>query len=388
MKIGLIDPALRRIGHHSYFSFYIYTLLKKAGMDVLVADFGNVLVKQSGIPNRDLIQVSDHLPTELFPIKKRNHLARLLQEGRKYRFFKNLGGRLDNGISTWIVATYDPYVLPLLYYSGLREKEIVPIIHYTKYFRRYSRRFYGVRSYWEPRLMLENLLRAKRVLYMTEGHKQALKRYDYRGKSAFIPYNSISEEGIDIDNRRKMASEFRLCTVGLIRTDKDINFVMEAVRDDPGVHYFVGGKIPENMENSSYIRETRRLLSQSSNITARFDYLSLPEYNEHIEQAHYAIVPITDKYERGGQLTGLMVDSLINKRPFIGPDIFPINQYVKNHGVGLLYEMGNLASLKQTIHQAKEIGAESFYDNIISFLRENSIERTAHRLRSLFASAS
>lgn len=92
-KIGLIDPALRRIGHHSYYSFYIYTLLKKAGMDVLVADFGNVLAKQSGIPNRDLIQVSDHLPTELFPNEKRDYLTRLLKKRRKYRFFKNLCGR-------------------------------------------------------------------------------------------------------------------------------------------------------------------------------------------------------------------------------------------------------------------------------------------------------
>lgn len=383
-KIGLIDPALRRIGHHTYFLSYAYRLLKMAGMEVLVVDFGNVIKNNSDVEPKDIINVSSELPTELFTRKKIFFDFNLFNEYRKIAFFKDVGRQLDQSIKVWIIATYDPYVLPVLYHCGLYKKRIVPIVHYTKFFRKQKAKLYGRTTFWVPHLLLKNLFKSKIILYLDEEHKKDLIRNGFKGKSVYLPYNALSEDEIRIDNRYKLASKFRIGTLGLIRDDKDIHFVMKAVREKAEIEYFIGGGFPEQKKESSHTQKIMQTALETSNIISRFEYLTQKEYNEEIERCHFTIVPVTDKYQKGGQLTGLMIDSLINKRPFIGPDIFPINKYVKEHGLGILYKDGNLESLDNALSLAKEEGTGSYYNRICHFLRQYSVENTASGLKSAF----
>ncbi len=40
--------------------------------------------------------------------------------------------------------------------------------------------------------------------------------------------------------------------------------------------------------------------------------------------------------------------------------MFPINKYVNDHGVGLLYEAGNVDTLRKAISSAKERSVDAF----------------------------
>lgn len=352
-------------------------------MEVIVGDFDNILKTKSDINSADLINLTQELPTELFPIKKKTKVEKFLEECRKCQFYRSIKSQLDQEVDLWVIATYDPYTLPMLYCSGLRKKQIVPIVHYSKYFRKVKWKFYGITSFWVPHLLFNNLCKNGFFLYLLEEHKDDVLKKGYKGECAYLPYNAISENNINMDNRHKLNNTFRICTVGLIRDDKDIRFVMEAVKGKRDIEYFVGGKVDKTIP-SSYINSINEIASRCDNIITRFEYLPNSEYNSQIEKSHFTIIPINDKYAKGVQLTGLMLDSLVNKRPFIGPDIFPINKFVRNYGVGLVYENGSLESLVQTLEFAKAEGIDAYYENICRFLRENSVERTALRLRNLF----
>ena len=385
MKIGLIDPALRRAGHHVSFISYIYSMLRQEGINILVADFDNILRDNSEIQEKDLLPVCATLPTELFPIGEQSPLQKLKEEYRKYRFYGQLKQVFDDAdVDFWLITTYDKYSLPLLYYSGLGKKRIVPLIHATKIFRKNSRRFYGLVSFWYPHLLLRNLSRSELVLFLVEEQKEALISTGFSGNTAYFPYNAVSLHEIETDNREKLSEIFRLCTISIVTEERDIYSVMRAVSMHPDMEYFVGGSVPEYMQNSSYVNRAKDMASKYENISVRFEYLSDEEYYNEIAMSHFAIVPINEKYQRGVQLTGLMVDCLMKKRPFIGPDIFPLNKFVNDYGVGLLYDPENFDSMVDTLLLAKEKGVGSFYDNICAFLSENSFEKTGKRLKGLF----
>ena len=384
--VGIIDPSLRRDGHHVYFVSYLYRLLRHAGLKVVVADFDNVIRDNSDIDPGDLVNLSDAVPTELFAGKSPGLPGRLAREYGKYRFYKKLKGKLDEAAKAWVIATYDPYSLPLLYYSGLRKHDIIPVVHFGKFFRKNAWKFYGITSFWQPHLLLRNLASCSSVLHLLDEHRAQLAGR-CRGEFVYLPYNAIPEEEIEDDNRDRLSPSYRICTLGIIRDDKDIKFVMEAIKDWPDIEYFVGGKIAAYWENTPYMDETRKLVADHDHISAQFGFLSRAEYDSQIARSHFSVIPINTKYASGVQLTGLLFDSLINKRPFIGPDIFPLNQFAQRYGVGLLYEPGSPDSFRKVLELSMSQGMDHYYENVRTFLTENSFDRTAGRLRSLLTAS-
>lgn len=380
--VGIIDPSLRRDGHHAYFVSYIYRLLRRAGLNVVVADFGNVIRDNTDIDRGDLLNLDDRLPTELFDKNQPGIVGRILQHLDMYRFYKGLEDKIDAAAGSWIIATYDPYSLPVLYYSGLRKHDVVPVVHFGKFFRKKAWKIYGIKSYWTPHLLLRNLASCRGVLHLLDEHREQLAGR-CRGEFVYLPYNSIAESAIERDNRDKLGASFRICTLGIIRDDKDIKFVMDVVKDRPDIEYFVGGKVAAYWDDTPYMDETRELVAACGNISAKFGFLSRQEYDSQIERSHFSVIPINTKYASGVQLTGLLFDSLINKRPFIGPDIFPLNQFADRHGVGVLYEPGNPESLRHALDLSMDRGLDHYYSRVCAFLREYSFDRTSERLRGL-----
>jgi hypothetical protein len=355
--------------------------LKQANFDVKVADFGGVIKDNTEITSEDIMNISSSLPTEEFPMARLSVLGRLQEEHRRYRFYKKISERLDESIDRWIVLTYDPYVVPLINYGTLGRAEIIPIIHFSKHFRKNYRKIFGLTSYWAPHFLIKNLLRSKVAICLLEEHEADMRRLGYKGKSVSIPYNATREKEINEDNRCKLDNKFRLCTLGLIREDKDIKFVLDTLVEREDVKYYLGGAISKKWSRTEYMRETKRMIKRMKNVEAELDYLSPQKYKAEIEKSHFCVVPIGDKYAKGVQQTGLLVDSVTNKRPVIGPDIFPINKFVKRYGVGELYEIGDKDSLNAAIDRAMQNGVEAYYGKICNYLYENSFENVAKRLR-------
>lgn len=386
MRVGLIDPAVRRAGHHVQFLEYVYALLRKSRFDVTVADFDNVVREQSDIPSGDIINLSDWVPTARFSGGTQGFGLRLKNGYRKWKSYSALRlNRID--VDAWVVTTYDPYVLPLLHFGGLDIRKTVPIVHYMKYFRTAGFRPHGITTYWTPLLLLNRLKRAGSALCLLHEHARQLKSMGFYGRCEYLSYNAAPESALSEDNRDRRSDTFRLCTLGIIRPDKDIGLVLRALRQCEGVEYFIAGELGAGVAESAYFRELQSLLHDAQSVTASTGFLPAAEYRRQIERAHFSVVPIGNKYGNGVQQTGLLVDSLINKRPVIGPDLFPVNQFVREYGVGLLYEPDSVDSLADTIREARFLGADAFSKNISGFLKENTFEHNAEVVKNVLSGA-
>ncbi|AOY60024.1 hypothetical protein [Desulfococcus multivorans] len=378
MKIGIIDPSLREEGHHAYFNRYLAELLRTAGIEVLIADFNHTLHRRYEKEDFSMVNVADALPTKRFSALESSRFVGLMVHPALAAFYRDIGKKLSaTDVNIWILSSYDVYTVPFICYSGIRFEHTIPVVHSLKHLRGKIRPW--GRSFWVPFLLNYNLSRSKLILYLAGDHEKFFKRTGSKNHRLLIPYNTVSEDLIDVDNRHRMHERFRICTLGIIRDDKDIPSVIDVVGNHDDIDYYVGGAVAEGLD-ADYEALLRSHSDHGGNIIVNLNYLTHQAYHDEIQKAHFSIIPIMNKYEKNVQLTGLMIDSLVNKRPFIGPDIYPLNECVEKYDVGILYKPGDDQSLKEAILTAKHRGAVYYYDPIRRFLREQSIEKTASRL--------
>jgi glycosyltransferase involved in cell wall biosynthesis len=69
-----------------------------------------------------------------------------------------------------------------------------------------------------------------------------------------------------------------------------------------------------------------------------------------------------------------MFEALIMGKPIIAPNHEPFRYEVERYGIGLLYDLNDSQSLVKTLRRAKELGANSFCENILKY-QETLLEK-------------
>ena len=156
----------------------------------------------------------------------------------------------------------------------------------------------------------------------------------------------------------------RFLYIGEIRKEKKIEFIIDNIANTD-INLTIAGK-PIQLYGKKIEEKYKR--NKIKNIDFVFRFLSGKEYLQKIH--NHSFVLISREKIKGFHSSGPMLDSLLCGRPFIAPDYFPFNYYVKKYNVGLLYEPENNKSFIKTIKRAKDLGPKYFEKNITNFVKK------------------
>lgn len=184
-----------------------------------------------------------------------------------------------------------------------------------------------------------------------------------------IPYELFDEDDLDCSaDLEKLNSEFTVTSVGEITSNKNIEFVLEAIKDvdNPFFKYRLCGKI-----SGKYGEKIKKLISESySEVETFFEYLSEKKFKEEFVKTNFVVIPYSKN--RQDQASGILFDSMKYNRPVIVPNVEPFVSYINKYNIGISYNEGDYSSFINAIKEAKKLGTEHFIENIKQFKRDHT----------------
>lgn len=175
----------------------------------------------------------------------------------------------------------------------------------------------------------------------------------------------------------KLAKDCLFLTIGKLRPSKHVELIVEAfsqLNSSVKSNLVLAGKASDDYEK--VITQALKGVPRTERYNRYFEY---DDFLEFYGRSHF-VVFADEKPQYGTVTNGTMTEALIHYRPIIAPNYSPYSEYVTKYGVGLLYEPGNIESMKEAMKKAVALGCESFFLNIEVFLKTILYDRVSENL--------
>jgi len=375
MKIVIFDPNLADSGHYRHFNWHVAKLLDESGIEVIFADYAGYFTrwyKDLSLRKASfkVVEVLEYRsPRKSIEGPMHNPIKYIITYIEDRNWYKHVSKNIEYLKPDIVIITSQGN--PALYSIKMCTPTII-ILHTIRAVSYRTVKNQSVLSKLKLRFTTKvgrNFSsKTNGIVVLEEKLKDMLENIGY--KSVFrMPY-LLFDDSFD-DNTSKLSKEFLVSTVGGIYSGKNIEFVLNCIEREqfPEFKYRVAGK-PMG-DYGPYIKgKVENLISKG--VTGRFEFLSVEDYVQEIEKAHFIVLPYSD--ERSDQTSGVMFDAIGRYRPIIAPNIEPFASYVNNYNIGLSYKEGDGKSFIETVNKAKRLGARAFMDDIIKFYQEFAYE--------------
>lgn len=175
-----------------------------------------------------------------------------------------------------------------------------------------------------------------------------------------------------------------LLTLGTLRRSKHVEYVIDALRDigNSKIVYTIAGRCKDQNGYEEMIMNHMKGMNSINRINR---YLEEDEYEDLFKTCDFFV--LCDERERTCGSNGTMLEAVIKGCPIIAPNHEPYKTEIEKYGIGLLYDLGDINTLKAAIVKAKSLGKNHFEkelnkykmtlseSNVIQMLKEQ-IERT------------
>lgn len=377
MKIVIFDPCLSDDGHYRYFNWHIAKLLDESGTEIIFADYGgyfkrwyeDLSLKKASFK---IIEVSGSISQQTNKNGPMWKLMKLIAYIPDRKWYKHVFKNIEKLKPDIFVITSEPRGgEPAFYYSKMCSPAII-VLHTIKAVSYKTGRTQLIDFKLWRRFTVgagqKFISKINGIVVLEENLRNILVNIGYSPVFR-IPY-LLFEKSIR-DNTSKLSKEFLISTIGGIYAGKNIEFIFNCIDSEQLLEfkYRLAGKPTGNY--GSYIQSKAEKLA-SKGVTGRFELLSIEDYIQEIEKAHFIVLPYSSA--RSDKASGVMFDAIANYRPIIAPDIEPFASYVKNYNIGLLYKGGDKHSFIDTVNKAKKLGVKTFIGDLTKFHQEFTYE--------------
>lgn len=366
-------------------------MLQKMGYSVAIAD----VFKEKELSRSETIP---HIELSISPLKKfskvtRDHMHMSSLQYSLYRWIQNIYliyvlFVLRNKARNFYLGslTMDTPIMWLFFLTGKHNYFLWGLRSYTLISWREKNR--GGRFSFYSRALYHIVRRNKRIKLIVSN--EIIKDEFVRevgiitDRLVLRPERWITSDTELMPLKYNSSSTFTLMTIGTLRRNKHVEFVIDALRqlNDDGISYVIAGKCRNNDGYDEMIMERSKGMDSVKRLNY---YVSDDEYKELFRQCDFLV--LCDKPQKTCGSNGTMLDAIIMGCPIIAPNYEPFSSEIMRYSIGVCYEYGNIRSLAEAIMLAKDKGKLSFASSIDAYrdrLKEGEVMRS---LQSAIAKA-
>lgn len=384
LKLVIFDPSLSEIGHYKYFNWHIVKLLNNPDIEeIYMIDYAGFFEKwyrqfiKSDQKNIKIIQAASDIP----PMQKingriKNPLQGFILHNKDKQWYKQILKKINDINPDITLITSQCRGMAMYDIFNLRINPIL-LIHISRVIlktnNKISKSYYSrLKNYLVRRKARKFVLNSVlSLIALEESTVENLKQNGF--KSFWIPYELFSDPEKTNDDKllRTNNDEFVISTVGLIYEGKNIDFIINTLKNKriSDVKYIISG-FPYDEYGQHIKKEVEDLHNEM--IEGHFEYLSEEEYKRTIRKADFIVLSYSK--DRSDQASGVFFDAIKYNRPVIVPNVEPFKYYIEKYKIGLMFEENDEDSFVQQINMAKKLGTSYFIKNINDFKRDFSYD--------------
>lgn len=169
---------------------------------------------------------------------------------------------------------------------------------------------------------------------------------------------------------------FNLLSLGALRRDKNIPFLIDCLMNRNNINYTIAGKA----NRITKITVDEKLEKENiNNINRLSGFITDQEYQNLFKNANFMV--LADEPEPTCKSNGTFVESIFNSLPVIAPDFEPYRYYIKKYKIGFLYKSGDKISFIEAVENAKKTESNYFKEGIIKFQKDHIIDDVAENVK-------
>jgi len=373
----LIECVYEMILHYNYDVKNLAEILCSAGYKVAVV---NYIDDNKYHENRiyDLINIKVNLNLPKMD-KSAIGLGKLLKEIRldfeKYIFFNTLFKMLNNQVhyENIYIGSLRTELISILFLKKIKKNIYVWGLraHFLS-----INKFYIKKIRVNYRKILLKIMSKIRKINLFVTYEIIKKEF---GKIGF-PENSIvvrPERTLrNIDYKINTGKIFSLLTVGSLREDKNIPFLINCIKNLENVNYVIAGKANKFVNNNVdiYLKKDK-----IKNITRISGFIPDKKYSSLFLEASFMI--LADEPELSTKTNGTFIEAIFQSLPIIAPNFSPYNQIIKKYNIGLLYKSGSKESLRKVIELSQNYNQDFFKAGLLQFQEDHLLENVAQQVK-------
>lgn len=235
---------------------------------------------------------------------------------------------------------------------------------------------------WQDRVTAEAWSRFDALVFHSHGLQVGARRSlgSFGGRLAVIPHGiwSVPEPTAATSAVRRPA---RLLFLGVLRPNKGLHLLLDAVAQLPEVELTVAGAITHRAYFEGEIApRLDRLRAAGARITTELAFVEKARMIAYLQQSDYLVLPYTDFESQSGMLMYAMACGV----PVIASDAGALGETVRRHRVGRTYAGAGVEGLVAALATASSAESMALRDNVRRYAREHAWPRVAAQHGALY----
>jgi len=354
-NIVTFDPYLQIGGHHISQHLLFSEMLEKR-FNVFIGDINNILINNINKNKKNIINLTNE---SINNFNKNYFKYRFIPKIKNIKnvkeYFENVTDQMTQYSNKIVFTTTYHNMWPLIMTDEISKIDYAICLISSRGIKpknKYKKLSFNY-------FLINNFLKKSKLILVTDIE---LKKYlqSIGCKNVYLHPVKVFRNKNSLKNIR--TNKFILGSIGGIRAQKDILFILNSLKDRK-YHYLLAGALQD--EYAEKVKETVNDIN-SKYIKKIFKHLDIDTYNKKISELTFGVIPPqTDKYILHS--SGIFWDYLMNSVPVIAPEQFKFKYFIDKYNVGVTYEEYNEKSFIKAIEKAKEIDYDYFIKNIKKF---------------------
>lgn len=171
---------------------------------------------------------------------------------------------------------------------------------------------------------------------------------------------------------------FTLLTIGTLRRSKHVELILDALREinDSSIKYIIAGRCKNDQDYENMLQERSKGVP---GIDRRNRFIPDDEYEQLMQECDYMV--LCDQKENSCATNGTMSEALLHGMPIIAPNYNPFKYEVEAYGLGELYDIDSVESIKDALLKAKSNSRENYLENLKQYSKHNSDKEIVSQLK-------
>lgn len=366
---------------HKYDVSLIARLLQHAGVKVAILDIyhDDHTDEIDGVPVVHLMH-NHTVPNDYWQKHPKNKFHSMLCTFRflwqQYSYMRHVRKEIEPMTDRFYCGSYYG-MMPInffyskknCYYWGLRSS------HMTNFWMHFRKNpVIGIRLLFLRHAFKKN--KSQNLFVSNQIIKQEFEALGISDKRLVIREERCSN-GIEQSQYEKLSSCFSLLTIGILRSDKRIEYTVKEFLDNPNSikwNYVLAGRPIDK----KYERKVEDAIKGHDNICRINEFMDYDRFYNLIRESHFVI--LADKKKPSSITNGTMMEAILNYRPIIAPNYNPYKYYIEKYGIGIMFDPDKPGDLSRAMTDAENLGTESFQENIKTFLKTIEFDNVSKEL--------
>jgi len=306
--------------------------------------------------------------------KLKNVIKEIIQDINNYKLFRYIFNIITKYSDNYYIGSLRSEIIPVLLLRIFKSKQIFVWGLRSHFLIPTNKSIIKIKINFKKNLL--KILSRSRKLKIFVSNEMIKKDFE---KIGFNKYNLIVRPErflYSVNYQTKKNNIFTITTLGSLRKDKNILFLIDVINKVPDIQYIIAGRCVESYEE---LLKKKIMEVGNPHIIRKDGFIPDDEYNKIFLNSDFFI--FADFEEDSTKTNGTFLEAILNSTPVIAPDYPSYSYFVNKYNIGILYEPENEESLVKAIEKAKTLKADYFRDGIIKFQHDHLIDYVANKLK-------